>query len=218
EGKIVIPEYTWKVALVLPRDQGLANADSYDDVQVYAAVMPNVAGVRNVDWHTYLTTVDSVEALSGYDVLSLLPDPIEIAVESNTVPPVAQVDGPYSGYLPGESIAMSGAASSDDDGQPLSYAWSFGDGATGTGSSVNHAYTAAGTYTVQLIVSDPLTLADTVTTTATVMTQVQAATNAKAIVNQLFTDGKIDKATATSLLMKLDAAISGFERGGPAVN
>jgi DNA/RNA endonuclease G (NUC1) len=217
EGLIVIPEYTWKVALVLPRDQGLANVDSYDDVQVYAAVMPNIAGVRNVDWHTYLTTVDSVEALSGYDVLSLLPDPIEIAVESNTVPPVAAVDGPYSGYLPGESISMSGAASTDGDGQTLTYAWNFGDGATGSGSSVTHSYAAAGTYNVQLIVTDPLTLADTVTTTATVMTQSQAATDAKALVNQLYTSGKIDKATATSMLKKLDAAIAAFERGGPAV-
>ncbi|HZJ01066.1 MAG TPA: DNA/RNA non-specific endonuclease [Gemmatimonadaceae bacterium] len=218
EGKVVIPDYTWKVALVLPRDQGLANVDSYDDVQVYAAVMPNVAGVRNVDWHTYLTTVDSVEALSGYDLLALLPDPVEIAVESSTVPPVAAVDGPYSGYLPGESISMSGAASSDADGQPLDYAWNFGDGATGTGSSVTHAYAAAGTYTVQLIVTDPLTLSDTVTTTATVMTQAQAAALAKAIVDELLTNGKIDAPTANSLSKKLDAAIASFERGGPAVN
>jgi DNA/RNA endonuclease G (NUC1) len=82
EGKVVIPEYTWKVALILPRDQGLSSIDSYDDVEVIAAVMPNVAGIRNVNWHTYETTVDSVEALSGYDLLALLPDHIEIAIES----------------------------------------------------------------------------------------------------------------------------------------
>ena len=82
EGKVVIPEYTWKVALILPRDQGLSSIDSYDDVDVIAAVMPNVAGIRNVDWRTYETTVDSVEALSGYDLLALLPDHIEIAIES----------------------------------------------------------------------------------------------------------------------------------------
>ena len=218
EGMIVIPEYTWKVALILPRDQGLASVDSYDDVQVIAAVMPNIPGIRNVDWHTYVTTVDSVEALSGYDVLALLPDPVEIAVESNTVPPVAAVDGPYSGYLPHESISMSGAASSDaDPGQTLTYAWNFGDGSTGSGVSVTHAYAAAGTYYVQLIVTDPLWLEDTVTTTAAVMTQVQAANDAKAIIAQLLSSGKIDKPTANSLSKKLDAAIASFERGGPAV-
>jgi hypothetical protein len=215
----VIPEYTWKVALVLPRDEGLADVDSYDDVQVYAAVMPNIAGVRNVDWHTYLTTVDSVEALSGYDVLALLPDPVEIAVESNTVPPVAATDGPYSGYLPHESISMSGAGSSDADaGQALTYAWNFGDGSTGSGANVSHAYSTAGTFNVRLIVTDPLGLADTVTTTAAVMTQTQAANDAKAIVSQLLTEGKIDAATANSLSKKLDAAIASFARGGPAVN
>src|SRR4029079_16111740 len=164
EGKVVIPDYTWKVALVLPRDQGLANVDSYDDVQVYAAVMPNVAGVRTVDWHTYLTTVDSVEALSGYDLLALLPDPVEIAVESNTVPPVAATDGPYVGYFPNGSIAMSGAASSDADaGQALTYAWDFGDGSTATGVNVSHVYSSVGPFNVTLIATDALGLADTVT-------------------------------------------------------
>ncbi|HXV18281.1 MAG TPA: DNA/RNA non-specific endonuclease, partial [Gemmatimonadaceae bacterium] len=217
EGKIVIPEYTWKVALILPRDEGLADVHSYADVQVVAAVMPNNAGVRNVDWHTYETTVDSVEALSGYDLLALLPDPIEIAVESNTVPPVAATDGPYSGYLPGETISMSGAASSDADaGQTLTYAWNFGDGSTGTGVSVTHAYASAGTFNVQLIVTDPLGLADTVTTTATVETQGQGAADAKAIVSGL----NINAGNAKSLNAKLNAAIAAFDRGdtGAAVN
>jgi DNA/RNA endonuclease G (NUC1) len=216
QGKIVIPEYTWKVALVLPRDQGLANVDSYDDVQVYAAVMPNNAGVRNVDWHTYLTTVDSVEALSGYDVLALLPDPVEIAVESNTVPPVAATDGPYSGFLPNESISMSGAGSSDADaGQALTYAWSFGDGSTGTGVSVSHSYATGGVYNVQLIVTDPLGLADTVTTTATVSTQAQGASDAQALIAQLLSAGKLKSGNANSLSSKLGAAIASFERGQP---
>jgi len=221
EGKVVIPDYTWKVALVLPRDEGLANVDSYDDVQVYAAVMPNVAGIRNVDWHTYLTTVDSVEALSGYDLLALLPDPVEVAVESNTVPPVAATDGPYSGFLPNESIAMSGAASSDADaGQVLTYAWDFGDGATATGMNVSHAYSTGGVYNVQLIVTDPLGLADTVVTTATVMTQSQAAAEAKGLIQALLSAGKLKNGNANSLSVKLDAAIASFDSGqsGAGVN
>jgi PKD repeat protein len=221
EGHITIPESTWKVAVIMPRDQGLANIDSYDDVQVIAAIMPNDAGVRNVDWNTYKVTVDSVEAISGYDLLALLPDPIEIAVESNTVPPVAATDGPYTGYFPNESISMSGAASSDADaGQTLMYAWDFGDGSTGTGVSVTHAYTTAGTFNVQLIVTDPLGLADTVTTTATVSTQAAGAGDAQAIIAQLKADGKIDKGNANSLSAKLDAAIAAFQRGqtGAAVN
>ena len=212
EGRIVIPEYTWKVALILPRDQGLAGVDSYDDVEVIAAVMPNIAGVRNVDWHTYETTVDSVEALSGYDLLALLPDPIEIAVESNTVPPVAAVNGPYSA-LPNESISMSAAGSSDADAQTLTYAWDFGDGATGSGVSVTHEYTAAGTYTVRLIVTDPLTLADTVTTTATIVTPASVISQARAMIGQLQTGGKLSKGHAKSFNAKLDAALASLARG-----
>lgn len=216
QGIIVIPEYTWKVALILPRDQGLASIDSYDDVEVIAAVMPNIAGVRNVDWRTYETTVDSVEALSGYDLLALLPDPVEIAIESNTVPPVAAVDGPYAA-ISNESIAMSAAGSTDADAQTLTYAWDFGDGTTGSGVNVNHTYTTAGNYTVRVIVTDPLTLADTITTTASISTPAAAIGEARTIIDQLQAAGKLGKGNAKSLTAKLDAALASLQRGSPKV-
>lgn len=167
QGKIVIPTSTWKVAVIMPRDQGLANVHGIQDLEVIAVIMPNDPGVRNVDWNTYKTTVDAVEALSGYDILALLPDPIEIAVESGTSAPVATVDGPYNS-LEGGSVAMSGAGSTDPDGDALTFAWNFGDGGIGAGATVTHTYSQDGAYTVQLIVTDVLGLADTITTSATV--------------------------------------------------
>jgi DNA/RNA endonuclease G (NUC1) len=217
EGKIVIPEQTWKVAVIMPHDEGLAQVDSYQDVQVIAVDMPNEPGVRNVDWHTYQTTVDAVETLTGYDLLALLPDPIEIAVESNTAPPTAAVNGPFNGYLPNESISMSGAGSTDPDNDALTYSWSFGDGATATGVDVTHAYSAGGTYNVRLIVADPLGLADTVTTSATVLTPEQALGDARIIVSDLLTSGKIDQNTANSLSSKINVAISSLRRGQSSV-
>lgn len=92
EGLITIPATTWKVAVIMPRDQGLAQVDSYDDVQVIAVVMPNIPGIRNVDWRTYVTTVNEVERVSGYDVLALLPDGIESVVEAGMQDEVALVD------------------------------------------------------------------------------------------------------------------------------
>ena len=38
--------------------------------------------------------------------------------------------------------------------EPITYAWAFGDGATGTGKTVTHTYAAAGTVTVALTVTD----------------------------------------------------------------
>ena len=118
EGKIVIPAYTWKVAVIMARDQGLADVHGVGDLHVVAVVMPNEPGIRNVPWQTFEVTVDSVEALSGYDLLALLPDPIENAIESGSSAPVAVVDGPYTA-AEGTPVAMSGAGSSDPDGDPF---------------------------------------------------------------------------------------------------
>jgi len=167
EGKITIPAYTWKVAVTVPANTGLAGIDDPSDLTVLAVVMPNDAGIRNIPWQTYEVTVDSVEALSGYNLLALLPDQVEIAVESKTRAPLAAVDGPYTSKE-GSSLAMSGAGSTDPDGDALTYAWSFGDGATATGVTASHTYTQDGTYTVQLVVTDTRGLINTITTTATV--------------------------------------------------
>lgn len=54
------------------------------------------------------------------------------------------------------SVAFNAAASSDSDGTIASYAWNFGDSATGTTVNPTHVYAAAGTYTVSLTVTDNL--------------------------------------------------------------
>ena len=79
EGKIVIPTITWKVAVIMPHDQGLANVVDYRDLEVIAVNMPNEPGVRSVNWETYKTTVDAIEALTGYNLLALLQDKVENA-------------------------------------------------------------------------------------------------------------------------------------------
>src|SRR6185503_17808334 len=81
--------------------------------------------------------------------------------------PVANAGGPYSG-VEGSSVAFDGSASSDSDGDALSYAWDFGDGASATGAKASHTYVDNGTYTAKLKVTDSRGAQTTATTQVTI--------------------------------------------------
>ena len=67
-------------------------------------------------------------------------------------PPVAAVGGPYTTTT--GTVSFDGSASSDPDGDALSYSWAFGDGASGSGARPTHTYASVGSYTVRLTVAD----------------------------------------------------------------
>jgi PKD repeat protein len=52
------------------------------------------------------------------------------------------------------TASLNGSTSTDPDGTIASYEWDFGDGTTGSGATIDHAYAAAGTYDVKLTVTD----------------------------------------------------------------
>ncbi len=83
DGKITVPAQTWKVVLVLPKGENDISRVSCSTRSI-AVIMPNTQGIRNIDWSSYITTVDTVEALTGYDFFSNLPEPIERCVEAGT--------------------------------------------------------------------------------------------------------------------------------------
>jgi PKD repeat protein len=60
----------------------------------------------------------------------------------------------YTYSCTGLQCSFDGGGSSDPDGTIASYAWTFGDGTTGTGVTTSHAYASAGTRTVTLTVTD----------------------------------------------------------------
>lgn len=215
EGRITIPEYVWKVAVIMPKDKGLGDFVTPSSATVIAVVMPNVAGIRNVAWEQYATTVDAVEALSGYDVLSLLNDQVEIAVESNTKAPVARVNGPFEIFA-GESVTLSAEGSTDADaGDVLTYGWNYGDGRTGTGLKNTVMYNTPGMYTATVTVTDQRTLFGTAQTTVKVLSSAEGLAKAAAQVTALGTIGKLNRGVANSLAVKLRNAGASIDRNNP---
>jgi len=82
-------------------------------------------------------------------------------------PPLANPGGPYLGAI-NTAIAFDGSGSSDPEGDPLTYAWTFGDGGTSTEAAPSHSYTAAGIYEVCLTVNDGTVDSDPACTMAVV--------------------------------------------------
>lgn len=67
--------------------------------------------------------------------------------------PSADPGGPYESE---RDVHFDGSASFNPGGGELLYDWDFGDGSRGTGVTPTHTYTADGTYTVTLVVTDAL--------------------------------------------------------------
>src|SRR5207342_3824838 len=84
DGHVTVPSSTWKVALVLPMNGGDDLSRVSCSTRTIAVIMPNQDGIRNDPWENYLTTVDAVETLTGYDFFSNLPEPYQRCIEAGT--------------------------------------------------------------------------------------------------------------------------------------
>jgi len=75
-----------------------------------------------------------------------------------------------------DPVQLSGAGSSDDDGEIMEYGWDFGDGTQGKGAAVAHTYYHSGVYTVSLTVIDDFGAASVATLKVTVRNRLPVAT------------------------------------------
>lgn len=79
-GRITVPKYVWKVVVVLPNgDNDVSRVTT--STRVIAVITPNV-NTGTSAWQSYRVSVDAIEAATGYDLLSVLPDDIENVLEA----------------------------------------------------------------------------------------------------------------------------------------
>ena len=168
-GKIAVPAQTWKVALVIPKDSGDDVARVTAATRTIAVIMPNVQGIRNDNWMNYLTTIDAVEALTGYDFFANVGDAVENAIE-------AGVNGVNPPGVTNQSLAVTEDVAKTFDlqavsaTQPLTYTIVSGPAhGTLSGSGASRTYTPApdyfGTDSFTFKVSDGTRSSNTATVT-----------------------------------------------------
>ena len=73
--------------------------------------------------------------------------------QSNQAPIATSSANPTAGPAP-LTVSFTSTGSADPEGQPITYSWTFGDGASSTEANPTHTYTHAGQYSVRLAVSD----------------------------------------------------------------
>lgn len=113
---------------------------------------------------TYTVILVVTDAKGGVSA----PDTTHVSIETNA-DPLAHAGGPYAGTA-GAAVTFDGSASTDPDLRlPLTYAWRFGDGSSGSGATPQHVYASAGTYEVILVVTDAWGAASAPDTTAAVI-------------------------------------------------
>jgi probable HAF family extracellular repeat protein len=151
-------------------DQPWTFSVSIDGAQPPAAVKGPSKGSSSVDFswgfdvagvHTLAFVVTDKDGAQGRTTLTIN------ALQPNQ-PPVANAGGPYAA-LEGSDVAFNGSASTDPDGDAITYDWDFGDGTAHSNQpSPHHTYADDGARTVTLVVTDAKGASSTTTTGVTV--------------------------------------------------
>ncbi len=163
-----------RALLVTPSftDAGLGDAPwiysvSWGDGSMVAGRLTLAQGTQPSLSHTYAAAGTYTVTLTVTDKDGgAAADLAKITVVPNS-PPVASANGPYAGSE-GTAVCFSSSGTSDANGDPLSFAWAFGDGGKSSVASPCRVYQDDGTYAVTLTVKDPSGATSTATATATI--------------------------------------------------
>ncbi len=140
----------WPTGTVEPAAWGVTTTSSATGLQ-----SPGSVGVVSYA----ATTITNPPLLAKYDNFVAVPP-------TTNTPPTAAFTSSVSNLV----VNLDASTSTDPDGTIAGYAWDFGDGTTGTGVTASHTYSAAGTYTVSLVVTDDRGATSTKTGSVTVTT------------------------------------------------
>ena len=97
--------------------------------------------------------------------------------------PTADFNGSPLSACANEPITFTSLSSTNGGSEITNFAWDYGDGFAGSGETVTHSYTLAGTYTVTLVVTNADGLADAEIKTSYIT--IQPSPNANFNVNGL---------------------------------
>jgi PKD repeat protein len=81
-----------------------------------------------------------------------LPDMATCEVYDPTIVPAVTVSASPGAILSGQTVSFSSAVD-NPDGDPVTYLWNFGDGATSTDANPTHTYTAEGIYLASVVMT-----------------------------------------------------------------
>ncbi len=165
-GRITVPAQTWKVILVLPNsDNDLSRIDN--NTRTIAVIMPNIESIRANNWEQFITSVDQVETLTGYDFFSNVSTQIQSVIESrvdgqaNATPTITAASG--VSRQQGNPASNSQIATVNDNNQTentLSITVNGGTSATVNGVTVsNIAVDAAGVVSANVVAAPGATAA-----------------------------------------------------------
>jgi DNA/RNA endonuclease G (NUC1) len=110
-GKAVIPDYTWKIVVVVPLGSGTALSRITAANRVIAIKIPNNNSVSSA-WQNYITSASQIQIDTGYTFFTALPADVAAALRNKVdgqtnPPPIIAGFSPATGAV-GDSVTITG--------------------------------------------------------------------------------------------------------------
>lgn len=172
------PDQTVPLGVLVTLDGSGSNDADGDPLSFAWLLFPPSGSLAVLDDPTVVMPTFTADYPGAYTAVLVVNDgtedsaPASVTISTTNSPPVANA-GPDQTVALGEMVLLSGAASSDPDGDSLNYAWSLLERPEGSSAALARDNTvetsfvadAAGEYHVQLVVNDGLAESDPDTVT-----------------------------------------------------